>query len=110
MAKYPRRAVNASMTLTTRTASGRDDFGGVTYSTSTTEDDVVMQYRDQLEATPAGNIRVREISALTDPLYLSPKVDDEATIEGVTYRVLEVVPTYWKGIKIMERAVLQEKG
>jgi len=110
MAKYPRRARNATLTLTTKTQSGSNSFGEPTFSTSTSEDEVVLQFRDRLDFSPAGTIRYRELTALTDPLYLSPKVDDEAEVNGVTYRISEVIPTYWKGIKIMDRAVLQERG
>jgi len=98
------------MTLTSRTQSGQNSYGEPTFSTTTTEDEVVLQFRDQLDFSPAGNVRYRELTALTDPLHLSPKVDDEAEINGVTYRISEVIPTYWKGINIINRVVLQERG
>lgn len=98
------------MTLTTKTQTGQNSYGEPTFSTATAEDEVVLQVRDRLEFSPAGTVRLYEVTALTDPESLSPKVDDEAEIDGVTYRITEVIPAYWKGIKFLERVVLKEKG
>ena len=110
MAHYPRPLRNATLTLTTKTQAGQNSYGEPTFTETTAEDEVVIQFRDQLDFSSAGTIRYRELTALTDPLNLTPTVDDEAEVNGVTYRIAEVVPTYWKGIKIMDRVVLQERG
>ena len=110
MAKYPRRAVNSTMTLTTRTASGSNAFGETTYTESTATDDVVLQFIDALEDPPAGNVRFRGLVAVTDPRHLNPTVTDEATVNGVEYRILEVRGVYWKGIRIADKVILQERS
>ena len=111
MAKYPRRAVNATMTLTTRTADDRDTFGGVTYTTADTSDDVVIKSAEILEDPPgAGNIPTLTITVLTDPLNLTPRVDELATINSVVYRIVSVEATFWKGINIVDKVSLLERG
>jgi len=110
MAKFPRRATNATMTLISKSPGSRNTFGERQYSQSTTSDDVLMQFTDTLADPPAGNVRVRLITAVTDPHRLNPRVDDEAIVDGVTYRILRVVPVYSKGEKIADKCELQERG
>ena len=110
MAKFPRRATNASMTLTTKTASTRNSFGETQFTETTATDDVVLQFVDRLEDPASGNIRLQSITAVTDPRNLTPTVTDEATVDGITYRILEVRAVYWKGIKIADKCILQERG
>ena len=110
MAKYPRRAVNASMTLTTRTVSGTNSVGSVTYTETTATDDVVLQFIDGLEDPSAGNVRFQGLIAVTDPVNLTPTVSDEATVDGVDYRILEVRAVYWKGIKNQNSSAAVRSG
>ena len=49
---------------------------------------------DQLEDPAAGNLRMRKIIAVTDPENLTPTTNDEATVDGVVYRILEVRPVF----------------
>ena len=110
MAKYPRRATNARMTLLTKNPGSKNSFGEREYTSSSSEDDVVVQFTDALADPPAGNVRLRLLTAVTDPQRLNPRVDDEAIVNGVTYRVLEVIPVYHKGEKIADKVRLQERG
>lgn len=110
MAKFPRRAVNAQMTLVTKTPAARNSYGERGYTQSTTSDDVVVQFTDGLDDPPAGNVRFRQLTAVTDPQRLNPRVDDEAIVNGVTYRILEVIPVYDKGEVIAHKVRLQERG
>ena len=110
MAKFPRHATNGTLTLTTRTPASRNSFGEQEFTETTTQDDAVLQFVDQLEDPAAGNLRMRKIIAVTDPENLTPTTNDEATVDGVAYRILEVRPIYWKGIKIAEKVQLQERG
>ncbi len=108
MAKFPRRAVNATMVLTTKTASTKNAWGEQQFTTASGSDSVVLQFIDDLEDPPAGNVRVRELIAVTDPQNLTPTVTDQATVNGVDYRILEVRAAYWKGIHILDKVILQE--
>ena len=98
------------MTLTTKTASTKNAFGEQQFTESTATDDVVLQFIDGLEDPPAGNIRLGSLIAVTDPTNLTPTVTDEATVNGVTYRILEVRAVYWKGIRIADKVLLQERN
>ena len=98
------------MILTTKTQSGRNTFGEATFTETSVTDDVVVQFIDALEDPAAGNIRIRELIAVTNPENLSPRVGDEASINGVTYRILEVRAVYSKGVRIADKVRLQEEG
>lgn len=108
MAKFPRRATNATLTLTTKTASTKNAHGEQQYTTASGSDSVVLQYIDALEDPPVGNVRFRGLIAVTDPQFLTPTVTDEATVNGVDYRILEVRAGYWKGTHFIDKVVLQE--
>lgn len=110
MAKYPRRATNAQMTLITKSPGARNSFGERGYTDSTTSDDVLVQFTDGLEDPPAGNVRFRSLTVVTDPQRLNPRVGDEAIVNGVTYRILEVAPVYDKGEVIAHKCKMQERG
>lgn len=98
------------MTLTTRTAAGKNAYGEREFTETSVSDDVVLQFIDNLEDPSSGNVRSRALIAVTDPRNLAPRVTDRALVDGINYRILEVRAVYWKGTKIADKVVLQENG
>jgi len=103
-----RHYLDQAVVLTTRTESGRNSVGEITYTETVVSGFGYLKSADRLVETDVGMVSVSQLELWTDPAELTPTVGSTATIGAHTYEIQDVRSRSQRGINLVDLSILQE--